>query len=209
MMYVDGYNFYYAIKQHPNHTPIHLAWCDFSTLARKFLLEEGDALAGIRYFTAPVGSFGNAGGEAGGEQKRQAIWLAALRNVPGLDIIEGVHTGEAGVPRSRKEKETDVNIAIRAVIDGAQGRYDRAILLTGDRDQRPTVSAITGELGKHVDVWLAPGQELGFWNVMKALPRVRVRKVTAAMLAKSRLPEKVTIDGLPVDVPRSWRAPNR
>lgn len=207
MMYVDGYNFYYAIQKQPEVTPLHLAWCDFDALGRKFLLDSGDTLEGIRYFTAPVGSFGKSGGEAGGEGKRQAIWLSALRDVPGLEIIEGVHTGEAGAPRSRKEKETDVNIAIRAVLDGAQGRYDRAILLTGDRDQRPTVTAITGELGKHVDVWLAPSQELGFWAMMKALPRVRVRKLTAAMLEKSRLPEQVTMDGVPVEVPRSWRAP--
>lgn len=206
MLYVDGYNFYYAIQKHPGTTPVHLAWCDFGALARQFLLEAGATLAGIRYFTAPVGTYGKPGGEAGGEANRQGIWLRAVRSIPGLTVIEGVHTGDKGSPRSRKEKETDVNIAIRAVLDGAQGRYDRAVLLTGDRDQRPTVTAIASELGKHVDVWLAPSQDLGFWAAMRAIPRVRVQHLTPLMLAKSRLPDRLTVEGEVVEAPRSWRA---
>ena len=64
-MYIDGYNFYYAIKKNPQ-TPIYLSWCDFGALADKIIRSRG-ALIGIKYFTAPVGKFGAPGGEEGGE----------------------------------------------------------------------------------------------------------------------------------------------
>src|SRR4051812_5143960 len=98
-MYVDGYNFYYAIKRHPQVIALSAAWCDFRALATRFLLPPGSELVSIRYFTAPVGRYGAAGGPEGSEAARQAIWLAAVRTIPGLDIVEGIHTGEPGSPR--------------------------------------------------------------------------------------------------------------
>lgn len=207
IMYVDGYNFYYAIKRHPEITPLSSGWCDFRALAQRFLVGVNCDLLSIRYFTAPVGRYGAAGGPAGSEAARQAIWFAALRTIPTLDVIEGVHTGDPASPRSRKEKETDVNIAVTAIVDAARNRFDRAILLTGDRDQRPTVKALAVEFGKTVDVWLAPSQELGFWTAMTALPGVSARKMSPKMLKQSRLPESLIIDGKPLSVPRIWRAP--
>lgn len=207
IMYIDGYNFYYAIKRHPDITPLHLGWCDFASLARQSLLPAGATLERIKYFTAPVGRYGLAGGPAGSESARQDIWLAALRSVADLEIIEGVHTGDPGSPRSRKEKETDVNIAITAVIDAARDRFDRAIFLTGDRDQRPTVQALVTEFSRTVDLWLAPSQQKGFWAAMEGLSGVRVRLLSPRMLQRARLPEQVTLGGRMIDVPRAWQAP--
>lgn len=207
MVYVDGYNFYYAIKRHPEMTPLYLGWCNFAELARQSLLASGDQLIGVKYFTAPVGRYGASGGPAGSENARQEIWLKAIHSVPEIEIVEGVHTGDVGSPRSRKEKETDVNIAISAVIDGSRDQYDRAILLTGDRDQRPTVRAIVTEFGKRVDVWLAPSQSRGFWSTTEAYGGVRVRSLTPTMLRRSRLPERLFVNGGQIEAPQIWQAP--
>jgi uncharacterized LabA/DUF88 family protein len=207
MMYVDGYNFYYAIKRHPDVTPLYYGWCDFRRLAQEHLLGPDQHVVGIRYFTAPVGRYGAAGGPGGSEAARQGVWLAALGTIQGLEVIEGVHTGDVASPRSRKEKETDVNIAVTAVVDAARDKFDRAILLTGDRDQRPTVTALSREFGKGVDIWLAPSQQLGFWTAMAALPRVTANKMSPKMLLRSRLPDSLIVDGKALQTPREWRAP--
>jgi hypothetical protein len=209
MMYVDGYNFYYAIKRNAASTPIHLGWCDFSALARQFMLPQGAVLLGIKYFTAPVGRFGADGGPLGGEAARQQVWLDAVSSIEDLEIVEGYHTGDVTNPRGRKEKETDVNIAISVVIDAVRDRYDRAILLTGDRDQRPTVRAISTEFGKRADVWVSPNQEVGFWKAAEGYSGVRVRTVTPTMLRKSRLPETITLNNRVIEAPRAWRANGR
>ncbi len=36
-MYIDGYNFYYAIKKRLPSTQLHLGWCDFGRLAREMM----------------------------------------------------------------------------------------------------------------------------------------------------------------------------
>lgn len=206
-MYIDGYNFYYAIKRHPFTTPIHLGWCDFDALARQFMLGESATLERIKYFTAPVGKFGATGGAAGSEGARQLLWLTALSAIPNLDIVEGFHTGEAGTPRGRKEKETDVNIAVSALVDAARNRCDRVLLITGDRDQTPTVRALVHEFGKRVDVWITPNQAPGSWKAAEAYGGVRVRAISPEMLRKSRLSEQVSVEGGVVEAPRIWRAP--
>jgi uncharacterized LabA/DUF88 family protein len=204
ILYIDGYNFYYAIKDHPETTPIYLGWCNFGALARRFMVGNDGSLVAIKYFTAPVGRLGSAGGPAGGEAARQQLWLDAVATIPELEIIYGYYTGET--PRSRKEKQTDVNLAVNAVSDAARDKCDRALLLTADKDQTPTVQAVT-EFGKRVDVWIPPNQDIRSWAVVSAYPGARVRKLTPEMLRDSRLPERWMTNGRALEAPRMWRAP--
>lgn len=207
IVYIDGYNFYYAIKRNPATIPIHLGWCDFAALARRYMVPEGGSLERIKYFTAPVGNYGVNGGPLGGEALRQDRWLAALSSIKELEVVEGYHTGDVQAPRSRKEKETDVLIAISMVIDAARDRFDRAIVLTGDRDQRPAVRAVAIEFGKRADVWVSPNQEIGFWKAAEGYKGVRIRPITRAMLEKSRLPDAIEADGRVIEAPKVWRDP--
>jgi len=114
-MYIDGYNFYYAIQEQLPSTQLHLAWCDFSLLAREIIDGRG-ALSRIKYFTALVDGFER--GEI--EKERQALWLSAVESIPSLKVMRGFHNGpSSGDPsyryKKRKEKETDVNIALALV----------------------------------------------------------------------------------------------
>jgi Protein of unknown function DUF88. len=205
MLYIDGYNFYYAIRRNPATTPLHLAWCDFGLLARQSFIAKNDSLVGIKYFTAPIGRYGKSGGSAGSEEKRQVIWLSALQSVSDVEVIEGFHTGDTHAPRGRREKETDVNMAIAVILDACRNKFDRAILLTGDRDQGPTVRTVAREFQKNVDLWLAPNQEAGTWRAAEWYAGVKVRTITPTMLKQARLPDDLTVAGEPLQIPAEWR----
>ena len=212
VVYIDGYNFYYAIKKNPKETPISLGWCDFNALATRYFLLPGAQLTAVKYFTAPVGNFGERGGEAGGEAARQAIWLRAVRTILGLEVIEGFHTGDRSAsstsPRqTRTEKATDVNIAVSMVVDAARDEVDRILLVTADQDQLPAIRAVSGIFEKKVDVWLPPNHAASQWKFLNALNGVTVQPITREMLADSRLPERLEdADGV-FEAPKVWRAP--
>ncbi len=212
VMYVDGYNFYYGIKHHPAETPSYLGWCDFRLLAERYMVPPGGELLSVKYFTAPVGVYGAQGGEAGSEEKRQAIWLRAARTIPGLEVLEGFHTGDRGRSANaralgRKEKETDVNIAVSMVVDAAQAGVDRVLLVTADRDQFPAVRAVAGTFGRKVDVWLSPNHVASQWQFLEALDRVTVKRITRRMLEDSRLQELLEDASGVFEAPKMWRAP--
>jgi len=63
ILYVDGFNFYYAIKRQSRTVPIYLGWCDFGKLAQR-LIEPGASVRAVKYFTAPVAELGEPGGWA-------------------------------------------------------------------------------------------------------------------------------------------------
>lgn len=213
IMYVDGYNFYYAIKRHPELTPLHLGWCDFRRLAERYMVPKGGDLVAVKYFTAPVGPFGKPGGEGGGENKRQALWLRAVRTIPAIDVVQGVHTGnhngDAGSrSRSRKEKETDVNIAVSMVVDAAKDRVDRLLLVTHDRDQLPAIRAVAGIFAKTVDVWLPPNQETVHWGRLPSPDRVEIKRITRNMLSDCRLSDSLQDASGSFQAPKIWRRPS-
>ena len=217
VMYIDGYNFYYAISRFRQTTPLYLGWCDFGRLAAQYMVPSSGDLVAIKYFTAHVGDFGRQGDECGSEARRQAVWLSAVGTIANIKVIEGFHDGDSSTSaearaRSRKEKQTDVNIAVSMVVDAAAGSgMDHAILVTGDRDLIPAVSAVTRHYGKHVDVWLPPNRALLHWKFLEApVPgvtgRIRVREITRQMLERSRLPERLVAgDGSVVQAPALWR----
>jgi uncharacterized LabA/DUF88 family protein len=210
-MYVDGFNFYYAVKHSRQRIPIYLGWCDFSKLGMEIVADRGD-LATIKYFTAPVAEYGRAGGELGGEQGRQAVWLQAVRTIPRLTVIHGFHSGERSPDievkrKSRSEKQTDVNIAVALVRDAAKEEYDSAILITGDADQIPAVRVATKDFGRKVEVWLPPGHGLGRWSEFQRFRNIRISQLTPEMLARNRLPDVIRRRGEELQIPASWRAP--
>lgn len=210
-MYIDGYNFYYAIKNAPEITPIYLAWCDFGALASEIIRSRG-SLTRIKYFTAPVGDLGYIGGEEGGERGRQRLWLRAVRTISDLEVVLGFYNGPFSAepsqrPKYRNEKETDVNIAIALVLDAAKEFYDSAILVTDDCDQMPTVRAASEEFARNIEVWLPPGQPKGRWSEFDGNRFVSIHAITPDMLQRARLPDSIRHAGGTIQAPKMWRPP--
>jgi uncharacterized LabA/DUF88 family protein len=216
-MYVDGYNFYYAIKrkyflERQNQgleSLIGLGWCDFRRLGENMIDRSAEQIAEIKYFTAEVRKDFP---KHAGERNRQRIWLKAVSTIAGLRIILGYFRDPPSTDSSpindtkelkppRKEQHTDINIAVEMLLDAlhADG-YQKAILVTGDTDLAPAVYAVQKGMvdrgllrsGKAVDVWLPPDGSPYGWKAYFRKPEhccpIRVQMITESMLAESLLP---------------------
>ena len=71
------------------------------------MLQPGAELCRLKYFASTVGLRG-----ASGEFDRQELWLKAANTMPNVSIIAGLHLGPDCSAARRKEKQTDVIIAI-------------------------------------------------------------------------------------------------
>jgi hypothetical protein len=111
----------------------------------------------------------------------------------------------------RKEKLTDVNIAVELLLDAADpDGYNHAILLTGDYDLSPAVRAIHERLAapKAVSVWRPPGQESSRWKKFCRARGIECRRLTEGMLADSRLPDRIVAsDGGVIECLPEWQMP--
>jgi hypothetical protein len=158
--YVDGLNLYHSIRalKKPE-----LKWLDLWTLAQSFLSAE-DQLQGVIYFAAI------ADWDAG-KARRHRKYIAALRE----RHVEVVLSRFQRVSRScqvqarscsfQEEKETDVGLASRVLVDALAGLAEKQIVITADSDQVP--------MFKHVRA-VAPASEL-----ILAVPPGRLSRVHA------------------------------
>ena len=88
-----------------------------------------------------------------------------------------------------EEKETDVHIAARIVVDACEDRFDRAILITADSDLAPALNIINARFpNKELFVVAPPGRH----NHARSL-NTRLT-LTPGRLEKHLLPESATND---------------
>jgi len=143
-IYIDGYNFYGAIN-HPTPEWLYgLGWCNFHELGRLLIPRTFDVPGGSfqlhsKYFTARVPR-----ADYPAEQVRQELWLKALQpeltEPPILGwwrVLPEEERLKAGTPR--KEKRTDVNIAIHITKDVLEVKPAGIVLISGDSDFHPLV----------------------------------------------------------------------
>lgn len=227
-LYVDGYNFYYSntnhLKRDEDRRGFRLAglsWCDFRALIeRNGWLNPGEQLNAVKYFTAPVTPDLDNPARPG-EPERQQLWLDAVRTIAGLTVIEGFHRRKEDGNRHREEKQTDVNLAVEALLDALRGEFDRAILLSGDSDEIPAVLALSYRLARPRDVTvllpLGADRESYVRRLHETKARLRDRglideanhgKVSVVELSEQNLANSL----LPYDrthCPHYWRLPSR
>lgn len=136
-IYIDGFNLYYALLK-PNPA---VRWLDLAALGAA--LRPGDAVS-VRYFTAKVLRVPDPASET-----RQRLYLKALGTLPNVTVEFGHFTAHQvrmalvtppnNGPRTAlvwktEEKGSDVNIATRLLLDGQDGLYDEAMVVSGDSD---------------------------------------------------------------------------
>ncbi len=222
-LYVDGFNFYYGVRNHfkpekekRGYSLSGLVWCDFRALIERHFLDPETTLHRIRYFTAPVTEGVAARPD---EHERYKLWLRAASSIKGLQPVFGYYRSAPGA--LREEKETDVNIAVEMLLDAAAGNFDTAYLLSGDTDQIPAVAAVAFRLKgqKRVRVLVPPLQSTESWqrrylsymhqlkqrfDFQQQEPRqVDVKPLTEEILANSLLP----YDLPDAACPEYWRLP--
>jgi uncharacterized LabA/DUF88 family protein len=234
-MYVDGYNFYYAIKrkyflERQNlglESLIGLGWCDFRRLGEQMIDRRAEQITEIKYFTAEVQKDFP---RHAGERDRQQIWLNAVGTIAGLRKILGYFPVPPGsrtiatdsfsindpkeLKPSRKEHHTDINIAVEMLLDALDANgYQKAILVTGDTDLAPAVYAVQKGMvdrgllrsGKTVDVWLPPDGRPYGWQAYFRESE-HCCPIRVQMITESMLAESL----LPYakhECPKEWRLP--
>ena len=223
-LYVDGYNFYCSLRQGRSHWPISLGWCNFERLAELYLLQPGDRLEKVRYFTSPVRTVpaGFAHERNVGEAKRQRVWLTALRTIclP-EDIIrgrqqrrerkvQGCSTEEKRV--YREEKMTDVRLAVELVLDALKpAGYEKAIILTSDQDMFPAAQAVKSRISapQVVEFAFSPDSDPEVLRRYCRAHKIRYSYIKPAMLLNSRFPDefKDPATGQEIVCPPYWKVP--
>jgi uncharacterized LabA/DUF88 family protein len=144
--FIDGFNLYHALQDFRPAVPVpdsdryrKYKWLCLTTLVQTYLKTKSEVLTGVKYFTALPNWHG-----ADAKRKRHETYISAQK-LRGVEVVLGEFkpkevTCLASCGRifaTYVEKQTDINIAT-SMIDYAQ-IYDKAILLTADSDQLPTI----------------------------------------------------------------------
>ena len=161
IVYVDGFNFYYAAFRGKHPRAPRLKWLDICEFSR--LLLPGHDVRLVRYFTAAVKPV-----EWDPSQHlRQGAYLRALASLPGLSVHKGsfarwkvrrplVDAPPEGPATAlvwdTKEKGSDVNLATYLLLDAFEGAYETAIVISDDSDLLEPVRVARERLGKQVGV---------------------------------------------------------
>ena len=177
--YIDGFNLYHAIDDLRRPA---LKWLDLWALSVS-LARAGETVSEVNYFSA------------------YATWLPAphhrhIEYVKALEYVGATcHMGhfkdKLRVCKScgaqwtqHEEKETDVHMAARIVVDACEDRYDRAIIITADSDLAPALNIVRERFPKkQIFVVAPPGRHHHARSLMTAYA------LTAGRLQKCLLPD--------------------
>ena len=180
--YIDGFNLFLGMIDAGYN---HCKWLDIHLLAQT-LKHSTHSVTTVKYFTSRINN--NAS-----KQKRQSAYLDALGTLD-IKIIYGEFRtnwmnckicGQGWY--ESKEKKTDVNIATHMIKDAFKNEYDVAILISGDSDLVPPVTAIK-ELypDKEIRIAFPPNRES---NELKKVAdgsfKIGVQKLEASQLPKT------------------------
>lgn len=125
MIFIDGSNFYYALKRSFSKTKIDFKkFCNF--------LCSGDDLIEIKYYNFPLNRIDNSE-----EYKKQQKFFEYLSDVPLMDIYFG--RLEKRPDGKKAEKGVDVKLAVDLVVNAYKDKYDIAILVSNDADFIPAI----------------------------------------------------------------------
>jgi uncharacterized LabA/DUF88 family protein len=198
-VYVDGFNLYYGMHSAFGRQYL---WLDLESLATGLLLP-GERLDQLSYFTARMIN------EPLSEQRQDTYLQALAARSTCLTIVEGwfqqqtLRCRACGTGRTtHEEKETDVSIAVTLVEDAARSAYDRALVISGDRDLCPAVRAAKRlQPARRIVAVFPPRRQSD--PLRKAADGVL--RVSRSMLRQAQLPTKVVnADGIVLERPAYW-----
>lgn len=146
--FVDGFNLYHALEKFEPAVPVSdpnryqkYKWLCLTSLMKRFISPNSEELVGVELFTA-YPSWKNS--EA--KRLRHQTFVSAQEQM-GVHVTFGEFRSSMITCQICRqpfpkyvEKQTDINIAV-ALISLAD-RYDKAILLTADSDQVPTIKLL-------------------------------------------------------------------
>lgn len=153
-LYVDGFNLYYRALRGTT-----FKWLDLRKLAENLFPQ--DTIHRVCYFTSLLKPRPNDPSQP----QRQQVYLRALATLPGFDIYYGTVRPRVklrplvkpvpGLPthvmvRDSEEKGSDVNLATRLLVDGFNGEYEQAVVVSNDADFAGAMRYVRDDLGLRV-----------------------------------------------------------
>lgn len=232
IVYVDGLNFYAAVRDRPE-----TKWIDFNALADR-LVPSGGSVSKVKYFTSQISAKASEDSDA---PRRQRVLIRAIR-ATGVEVLEGkfkvpddwraISSRRNWEDRFRppppakmlddygahfathelrpwkalvelpQEKFTDVAIASHLLRDFYRGACDRALVVSNDSDLRPAIE-LAVEDGHHVGVFSPMG------TVSRDLARVSswAKPIRPELLVRCQMPDEVRAPGSSTTVsrPALWK----
>jgi uncharacterized LabA/DUF88 family protein len=186
--FVDGFNLYHALRDlHRDH----LKWLNLRMLCENFAPRPALSLIDVFYFSACATWRPDS-------YRRHREYVRALQCI-GVKVVMGRFKGkdrrcwrcQAGW-KDHEEKETDVNIALQLLLGGLRGRFDRALLLSGDSDLAPAVRLLRAEVPEvDVRILTPPGRLHSMELVDAAGGLSRSRRIDRIQVERSLLPREV------------------
>lgn len=208
IVYVDGFNLYYGCLKG---TPYR--WLDLRSFTGKMLPR--DQIVGIKYFTAAV----QARPPDPDAPARQRAYLRALETIPGFEIFLGqfltseiwamrVHPPRVGQKKVKvyktEEKGSDVNLATQLLVDGYEGNYELAVVVSNDGDLKGPIEHVRNVLSKPVGV-LNPRRKRSYALSPHPLPKGSFYKpIREGVLRASQFPDEIEDARGTFRKPTSW-----
>ena len=205
IIYVDGFNFYYGLRN-----GLRKGWRAFYWLNIvkffEFFIRDNQELVAIKYFSAS---------STNDEQReRQSAFFQANKENPKFKLILGKYLKKTitchtckNTFKTFEEKESDVRLATQIVSDALKKECDISIIVSADSDMIPALE-LAQEAGNRVYVYFPPNQ--------KSSNLYRLGDGKAIFLDRfkfhfknSLLPDKVVLkrsDNFVLSIPEKWKA---
>ena len=207
-VYVDGFNLYYRAVRGTRYK-----WLDLGTLCRRLLPQH--EVHRIRYFTANVTPRLNDPDTA----TRQQVYLRALQSISNLSIHFGqfrqrkkVRPLAVSPPNAlqyveildTEEKGSDVNLATYLLVDGFEGDYEQALVISNDSDLALSVRLVRERLHRPVGV-VNPNLDAKYQMPVELLQAATfVRRLRAKALAQAQFSAALVDDNGAFAKPATW-----
>ena len=205
-LYIDGFNLYYrALKDTP------FRWLDLRKLAE--VLFPKDDIHRVCYFTARLDV--RPGNPA--QAQRQQAYLRALGTLPGFETHYGTFRSGVkrrplaepirGLPsrvlvRDAEEKGSDVNLATRLLVDGFNGRYEQAVVVSNDADFAGAMRYVRDDLGLRVTLVNPDSRNASPRDLADAA--TYVKRLWKSHLRRSQFPATLTDEVGRIAKPLGW-----
>ena len=225
IVFIDGFNLYYSRLRGTG-----FKWLDVVALFRDGIVKVQDAqtaVAGVRYFTAPVKASYAAHGVASEQAQTQYHRAMMARHPDTLQIVQGFHTFEVtalpahtpGVAANKsarspvwmiEEKQTDVNLALAIYRAAMRGECEQVVVCSNDGDVEPALKLVRQDCPQ-VRIGLvlplpepAPGR-VRFANQRLTAQAHWVRHyIRDDELLRAQMPERVGTKKKPAVKPAHW-----
>ena len=205
-LYIDGFNLYYrAVRGTP------FKWLDLRKLAETLFPQ--DTIRRICYFTALL----DARPDDLNQPRRQLVYLRALATLPGFNAYYGTFRSGVkrrplaqpvpGLPthvlvRDSEEKGSDVNLATRLLVDGFNGEYEQAAVVSNDADFAGAMRYVRDDLGLRVTLVNPDRRNTSPRDLSNA--STYVKRLWKSHLRQSQMPDTLTDEIRVIAKPAGW-----